>query len=243
MKMNKTNLALTSLLVAACSSPEPEEMLCIALGGRVATPDGPVNIESLSVGSHVLSMDPHTGERVSSRVTRIVSAQRECVSIRFGDTTLRCTPTHPLYDPAQEEYVPASEWIEGRREQLMDSEHRRVLVEEVELDGGVHQVFDITVEHPLHNFLVDGVLVHNKSVEPFTTGEMSTSAETDETTGGATDTESTTGTTETSAGAGSGTTATSEGSSSDSGSGSSSGSGAGSGSTGLSSSSGDTSTG
>lgn len=37
-----------------------------------------------------------------------------------------------------------------------------VRVERVSTFAGIHEVFDLTVDHPLHNFIAAGVLVHNK---------------------------------------------------------------------------------
>ncbi len=157
----KTAAALaTGFLALACTI---EETSCIAEGAMVTTPTGLVGIESLSVGAVVLSMDPATGEHSSSAIVRVVSAERECVAIHFGESTLVCTPDHPLYDPAEGAFAPASEWVEGKRGELLDGDRKRVRVDRVDLDAGVRRVFDLTVEHPLHNFLVEHVLVHNKT--------------------------------------------------------------------------------
>ena len=34
--------------------------------------------------------------------------------------------------------------------------------------SGIHEVFDLSVDHPLHNFVANGLLVHNKKPPPKT---------------------------------------------------------------------------
>lgn len=131
----------------------------------VDTPDGLRAIETLIEGDALVSMDPSTGQRFKTTTLRVHVTRRECVALRFGRTTLRCTPRQPIYDPKEGVFAPASEWIEGRREALLDVDLRRVLVDTVLLDGGCLRVFDVSVAHPLHNFIVDGVLVHNETME------------------------------------------------------------------------------
>lgn len=138
---------------------------CIAEGAMVDTPDGLRAIETLIEGDALVSMDPSTGQRFKTTTLRVHVTRRECVALRFGRTTLRCTPRQPIYDPKEGVFAPASEWIEGRREALLDVDLRRVLVDTVLLDGGCLRVFDVSVAHPLHNFIVDGVLVHNETME------------------------------------------------------------------------------
>ena len=137
---------------------------CIAEGAMVETPCGMRAIELLLEGDTLVSMDPSTGERFETKAVRVHATRRECVALRFGRTTLRCTPRQPIYDPSEGVFAPASEWIEGRRQALLDVDLRRVLVDTVLLDGGCLRVFDVSVAHPLHNFIVDGVLVHNETL-------------------------------------------------------------------------------
>lgn len=40
---------------------------------------------------------------------------------------------------------------------------RTALVQQREVAAGVAEVFDLTVQHELHNFVAAGLLVHNKS--------------------------------------------------------------------------------
>ncbi|MEM6295065.1 MAG: Hint domain-containing protein [Myxococcota bacterium] len=165
---------------------------CIAEGALVLTSRGLRPIESLIIDDAIVSLDPASGEMVSSAITRIVSTKRECVVLRAGDVALRCTPSHPLFDPDAGEFAPASAWVDGTRTALAvvrNEQLVRVDVDEVQMDGGVARVFDLTVESALHNFVADGVLVHNKSIDVSSSGEglttevSATDGETDDTSG------------------------------------------------------------
>lgn len=139
---------------------------CVAKGTRVLTPKGWRRIEDLVVGDIVYAVSEATGERVETPVTAIRSATREVGSIQFSDASLRLTTDHPVYCPVEGVYAPAGDWFLGKRDTVaVLSDHGLVdlKVDAIQTYVGVDQVFDITVEHALHNFVAEGVLVHNKS--------------------------------------------------------------------------------
>lgn len=139
---------------------------CVAEGAQIATPQGLRPIEALEVGDLVWAVDPNSGERHSTRVTAIRTATRECLSLQLGSTSLVCTPDHPIYVPATDTYEPAVSYLERKADTILRVDERGtevLAVQSVRTDAGMHRVFDITVESPLHNFVANGVLVHNKS--------------------------------------------------------------------------------
>jgi hypothetical protein len=153
--------AAIGLSLAGCSRTS-----CVASGTRVRTPDGWRPIEALDVGDAVLAFDEVTGEQFVTKVTAVTSAMREVGSVSLGGIELRMTPDHPVYCPRQRVYAPAGDWFLGHRTTLAilgDDGFEEVEVDEARTFVGVAQVFDITVEHERHNFVADGVLVHNKS--------------------------------------------------------------------------------
>ncbi|MBL8951815.1 MAG: hypothetical protein JNK82_13620 [Myxococcaceae bacterium] len=160
--MKKLSAGAALLGALACGS---ETRVCVARGTRVSTPRGLRNIEDLLPGDEVLCVDPDTGQQLATRLTSTRSAVRECVSLRFDTGALVVTSDHPLYCPTAREWAPAGDWALGKRTHLL-----RVTVEgpgPVHVDrpetfAGVHEVFDLSVDHPLHNFVANGVLVHNK---------------------------------------------------------------------------------
>ncbi|MBL8955496.1 MAG: Hint domain-containing protein [Myxococcaceae bacterium] len=157
--------AAVSAAFASCSC-----LSCISRGSRVRTPRGERNIEDLAVGDEVLCVDPSSSVFVAATLTHIRVARRECVSLGFGaGESLVCTSDHPLYCPVTREWAPAGDWALGRRKQLLRAEVEGVVavaVSTVSTFAGVHDVFDLTVDHPLHDFVANGVVVHNKSIAP-----------------------------------------------------------------------------
>jgi hypothetical protein len=140
---------------------------CVARGSRIRVRRGTKPVESLKLGDEVLCVNPETGERVVARLSGIRVSRRECFEFGIGDATLRCTADHPLYDPDAKVWADAGDWVLGRRSSLLrvpdddeaPVEHVQPITSAV---AGLDEVFDLTVDHPLHNFVADGVLVHNK---------------------------------------------------------------------------------
>lgn len=135
---------------------------CVARGTRVRVPKGERLVEDLAVGDEVSCVDPVTGSIETGTIVAIRSAQRECV----GLGVLTATSDHPLYCPDTAGYHPAGDWALGQRKHLLqvsDSGVKAVNVSNVERYAGIHEVFDLTVDHPLHNFVANGILVHNKT--------------------------------------------------------------------------------
>lgn len=144
---------------------------CVAKGTRVRTKRGERLVEALQVGDEVTCIDPVTGQRVSTILSAMRTAQRECVTLSTNRGVLKCTTDHPLYDPDTATWADAGDWVLGKRSSLLwvpeadDAALERVVVEAgttVSLD----QVFDLTVEHELHDFVANGLLVHNKPPPP-----------------------------------------------------------------------------
>jgi hypothetical protein len=143
---------------------------CISGRAWIATPAGRRRLADLEVGDEVFSVDPETGQRVAGPITAIQTAERECVELEAGtDATLVCTSDHPVWDPETGVYVDAGDWVTGSRDSLLIVEGAGV--EARRLTGseeyvGVHRVYDITVNTDHHNFVANGVVVHNKTPPP-----------------------------------------------------------------------------
>lgn len=145
-------VTLSALAQFACPNS------CIARGTPVKTPRGLKNIEDVSVGDEVVVVDPASLDEHVGVVTAVRSATRECARV----DTLRLTPAHPLFDTTRNEWAPAGDWLLGLRTHYATLEGAKQ-VAQVERFVGLDEVFDLTVDHPLHTFVAGGVVVHNKS--------------------------------------------------------------------------------
>ncbi|HEY0882729.1 MAG TPA: Hint domain-containing protein [Archangium sp.] len=160
--MKKTLVAVAgAVILSGC---------CIARGTLVSTPRGKRPIEDLVEGDTVWCVDPLTGEQVASPLVQVRSSKREIMRLEGDDFTLRCTTDHPLYDPVAKDWAAAGDWVLGKRTALLrveeDQQPRVVEVTSRLVADGVSEVFDLSVEHELHNFVAAGVLVHNKKPVP-----------------------------------------------------------------------------
>lgn len=145
---------------------------CVARGTSVRTPSGAKRIEDLAVGDELFAVDETTLELVATTVVAIRSAMREVGLIAVAERELRLTSDHPVYCPTEKTYAPAGDWFLGKRTALLTCEGL-VEVARVETFVEVVEVFDITVAHDLHNFVANGIVVHNKSfIEECTYNDM-----------------------------------------------------------------------
>lgn len=139
---------------------------CIARGAQVRVPGGTRLIEELREGDHVVCVDPVTGVTAEAMIFAVVQARRECVRLTTAQGALVATSDHPVYSPERKAYVPAGDWVTGQCTQLLSVCERGIVAVNVDVTSayaGVFDVFDITVDHPLHNFIANGFVVHNKS--------------------------------------------------------------------------------
>lgn len=142
-----------------------DPIVCVARGARVRTPRGERPIEDLEVGDTVLCVDPEQQQLVAAEISLVRSARRECIELRGEGVVLTVTSDHPLYCPETKQWAPAGDWALGRRTQLLRVSAESmapVRITGVSTFAGLHDVFDLTVDHPLHNFIANGLLVHNK---------------------------------------------------------------------------------
>lgn len=139
---------------------------CIARGMRVATPTGLRRIEDLRVGDEVIAVDPRSGATMVSHLIDRISGILECGTLVIDGSPLTLTSDHPLFDPVVRGFFPASEWMTGQRQQvavLTKAGVREVAVGARVPYARIAEVFAVAIEHPLHTFVVEGVVVRNEN--------------------------------------------------------------------------------
>ncbi|MHC4959830.1 MAG: Hint domain-containing protein [Planctomycetota bacterium] len=154
--MRQIPLLLALLAFAGCDGTTDS---CIARGTPIATPEGPVAVEELAVGDAVYSFDARAGRVVPARITAIRKAVRPCIRLEApSGRWIRATRDHPFLT-ADGSYRPAASVSSVRTaDELLPV--RRLA------ERGLHDVYDLTVDGPHHNFIAAGFVVHNKSFVP-----------------------------------------------------------------------------
>lgn len=144
---------------------------CFPAGTRIETPAGPRAIESLGVGEPVFAVDPRTGELLSSTVAgkRRSTGERLLTATLSDGRKLRATREHPFWDPDAGEYRPLGSWRAGQRmlgRRRTDAAFSAATVDSLVEEPGEHEVFNVSIDHPNHNYVADGFVVHNKFICP-----------------------------------------------------------------------------
>jgi cell wall-associated NlpC family hydrolase len=139
---------------------------CFVAGTAVSTPDGTTAIEEIDVGDLVLTWDFATARLVEAAVTAVdrhVDADaRSVLRLSAGDASLVGTPDHLVHDGGGWISVidAAALWRPG--------DDGPVAVDAAQI-GPRADVFNLHVNHPDHNYVANGFLVHNAKAH-FATG-------------------------------------------------------------------------
>lgn len=159
-------LVAASLATACKSNTDTEDTACFRLNQPVDTPQGPIPIGALRVGDPVWSLDPRTGERVPQTIARIIDASaNHTLRLQFSDRVIRAvTARHPFFDVDLQRWVPASKLATGSTLALDRRGAGRLIRIETESLGQPVAVRTLSIAGRIPTFLVDGVVVHNKSL-------------------------------------------------------------------------------
>lgn len=156
-----------ALAIAGCASDS-----CFVRGTRVLTPTGLVPIETLGVGDEIVSYSFAEKRAVSRAVLaihRAVVRETRRVEIAGGTVIGGVTPSHPIYSPESEEFLPAARLVSGSDVALFvragspPSLARVTAVVATEHAAPDIEVWNLSVAGPDQNYFADGVLVHNKT--------------------------------------------------------------------------------
>lgn len=153
----------------SCSCGTPRVFSCFPAGTKIETPDGARAIEILRPGDRAFAVDPASGALIETRVAANSRASgHKLLAATLADgRTIRATEEHPFWDADAGEYRPLGKWKPGQRMLARPSPgapFAPAAVARVEEAPGEHEVFNVTIEHPNHNYIADGFLVHNKFI-------------------------------------------------------------------------------
>jgi hypothetical protein len=137
--------------------------ICFPAGTAIATPDGERAIETLTLGSQVLSWSAERGATVAARVLAVKQRRaHELIELILADgRMLRVSANHPLFVPERDDWVAAGALRPGDRLGVLDRGHlASVPIEQIATIVGDMDVFDLTIE-TTHAYFAGGVLAHN----------------------------------------------------------------------------------
>lgn len=138
---------------------------CVVAGTLVATPEGLVAIETLTLGDMVLAYDIETGEVVPQSVLDVLQTEPKptynvILRAASGETAeFEATDDHPWLNAAKEwrntDELTAGDW-------LIAGDGERFEVIEVALSGDIEVAYTLTVD-TLHTYIMGeaGIIVHN----------------------------------------------------------------------------------
>jgi hypothetical protein len=132
---------------------------CFPQGSLVATPSGYVPIENIREGDSILSVDLSQAPSViCTKVLRVHTLRVvQCVKL---DNAHILTPSQPICVP--EGRFVAAQLIEPGSA-VMTSDLERKVIRDVDVLDGYFEVYNLTTNHPSHNYIVDGLVCHNKT--------------------------------------------------------------------------------
>lgn len=133
---------------------------CVLLGTTIQTPMGSIPVEELREGDKILSLN--LGGLSGTIVTRVaqVHTSREPRCIRLNRWFV-CTPTQPLY-AYPNGWVQAIDLSPGMC--ILDWKLKYQPITHVEQIEGYFEVFNLTTDHPSHNYVAYGLVCRNKKM-------------------------------------------------------------------------------
>lgn len=130
---------------------------CFLAGTPVTTPDGLRPIEEIRLGD-LVSVLTIAGVVSAPVVWRKVSQRNDLVTVKTSDgQEITCSPNHPWLTQ-ESGFV----WAEDLRAgEALVSDHGIVTVVLVKPCPGLYTIYNFTIDHPDHTFMVGGIVVHN----------------------------------------------------------------------------------
>lgn len=130
---------------------------CIPRGTMVQTPRGNRPVESLRPGDKLISLELNENcDAVTTGIAALTS-WRSPQCLRFNQDWL-LTPTQPVRKP--------DGWVEARLvsagDYILNGQGELVHIDHIETVEDYFEVYDISTNHPTHNYVANGLLVHNK---------------------------------------------------------------------------------
>ena len=148
---------------AGASDAAPLGDQCFVAGTPIATPSGPVAIETIRPGQAVLTRDLEAGRLITATVLGCTASEAaRILELEVAGAAIRCTAGHPFWIPGSG-WATAGDLLPGTP--LLTADGSEVVVSALRPVAGGATVYNMEVSG-LHTYLVSAaqVLVHNKAM-------------------------------------------------------------------------------
>ena len=138
-----------------------EEFFCFTGDMMVSTPHGPKAISEIQIGDQVNSFDEQTGQVVTNTVESIDMGEDRAFG-RLEDHAIQVTSEHLFYAPETRDYRRIGEMHSAQKLQSVQ-ENSSCLMERgpYSPDIGRGTVYNLHMQGEPHNYMVNGMVVHN----------------------------------------------------------------------------------
>lgn len=130
---------------------------CVPFGTLVETPNGKRGVEHLRIGEEVVSVCIGTSTERKKAMIASIRTSRTFRCIQLTKDWL-VTPDQPIRT--------ADRWIEAIKvengDRVMDGSGQLVAIEHLQVIEDYFEVYELSIEAPLHNYVANGLLCHNK---------------------------------------------------------------------------------
>ena len=162
--------------------------LCFAAGTPILTTQGYKPVEQLTPDDRLLSYNHtlplginltsssfpsnpyHGGALVETSIAAFFFGQvGSLLEVKLADgSVIQVTREHPFYDPEQGRYRSIGDFRIGDRlaQVSADGKMTMLAIGEIREVGGLVTVYNVEVADPNHNYIVAGILAHNKTPTP-----------------------------------------------------------------------------
>jgi hypothetical protein len=142
--------------------PPRPEISCPTPDMRILMADGSLKVAGeLQVGDIVKTAHEDTLEWGDHKVTHKDIVESEVVSLKFENSSIKCSPTHKVYLSNDSKWTEVQDLKEGDVVKVQDGDDTFVSLEKI--DSG--EVVVLTVEDA-HTYIAEGILAHNKTLDP-----------------------------------------------------------------------------
>jgi len=149
--------------------------LCLDKNTNILTPNGNIKIKDLKIGDEVYSYDYNSNKNIISKIKNVIkTGNKERFKVKTEYNEIILTEDHPILTVDSDNNYSYKNIKEINGEKLIhkfifDPNNKHNHYQKLDIlsieNVGVDEVWDIEVDNELHNFIANGLVVHNCMAE------------------------------------------------------------------------------